>query len=51
VIGDEAITQCVRDIRKALNDDSQRLLRTVPERGVQQRSRPGRRRFSRVGCS
>ena len=30
---DESISQCVRDIRRALGDEAQRLLRTVPRRG------------------
>lgn len=33
VVGDEAITQCVREIRKAIGDEAQRVLRTVPKRG------------------
>ena len=33
VVGDESITQCVRDVRKALNDEAQTLMRTVPKRG------------------
>ena len=33
VVTDESITQCVRDIRKALGDDGSRLLRTLPKRG------------------
>jgi class 3 adenylate cyclase/tetratricopeptide (TPR) repeat protein len=33
VVTDESITQCVRDIRKALGDEAQRLLKTVPRRG------------------
>ncbi|MFO1074460.1 MAG: winged helix-turn-helix domain-containing protein [Geminicoccaceae bacterium] len=33
VVGDESITQCVRDIRKALGDEAQALLQTVPKRG------------------
>lgn len=32
VVGDESITQCVRDVRLALGDHG-RLLRTVPKRG------------------
>src|SRR3954451_4965708 len=32
-VTDDSITQCVRDIRRALADDAQRLLRTVPRRG------------------
>src|SRR5690349_12487688 len=33
VVTDESITQCVRDVRKALDDGTGRLLRTVPRRG------------------
>ena len=33
VVTDESITQCVRDIRKALGDEAQQLLKTVPKRG------------------
>ena len=33
VVGDELITQCIRDIRKALGDEAQQLLKTVPKRG------------------
>lgn len=33
VVGDEAITQCVREIRKAIGDEAQQVLRTVPKRG------------------
>ena len=33
VVTDELITQCVRDIRKALGDEAQQLLKTVPKRG------------------
>lgn len=33
VVGDESITQCVRDIRRALGDEAQLVLRTVPKRG------------------
>jgi TolB-like protein/tetratricopeptide (TPR) repeat protein len=32
-VTDESITQCVRDVRKALGDETQRLLKTVPKRG------------------
>ena len=32
-VTDDSITQCVRDIRRALGDEAQRLLRTVPRRG------------------
>lgn len=33
VVTDDALVQCVRDIRVALGDDEQRLVRTVPRRG------------------
>ena len=33
VVTDDAITQCIRDIRRALGDEAQRMLRTVPRRG------------------
>ena len=33
VVTDESITQCVRDVRKALGDEAQALLKTVPKRG------------------
>ena len=33
VVTDESVAQCVRDIRKALGDEAQRVLRTVPKRG------------------
>ena len=32
-VGDESITQCVRDARKALGDEAQTLVKTVPKRG------------------
>jgi class 3 adenylate cyclase/DNA-binding winged helix-turn-helix (wHTH) protein len=32
-VTDDSITQCVGDIRRALGDDAQRLLRTIPRRG------------------
>ena len=32
-VTDESITQCVRDVRRALGDAGQRLVRTVPKRG------------------
>ena len=34
VVTDESITQCVRDIRKALGDEAQQLLKTVPKRAI-----------------
>ncbi len=33
VVTEDAITQCVRDIRRALHDQSQKKLRTIPRRG------------------
>src|SRR3954447_2619395 len=32
-VTDDSITQCVGDIRRALRDEAQRLVRTVPRRG------------------
>ena len=32
-VTDDSITQCVRDIRRAIGDDTQRILKTVPRRG------------------
>jgi adenylate cyclase len=32
-VADDGITQCVRDIRRALGDDSQRMIRMIPRRG------------------
>lgn len=32
-VTDDGVTQCVRDIRRALGDDSQRIIKTVPRRG------------------
>src|SRR5690349_4424369 len=33
VVTDDAITQCVRDIRRVLGDERQTILKTVPRRG------------------
>src|SRR5262249_11207495 len=33
IVTDDAITQCVRDIRRAVGDVDQRILKTVPRRG------------------
>jgi DNA-binding winged helix-turn-helix (wHTH) protein len=33
IITDDGITQCVRDVRRALADDTQRIVRTVRRRG------------------
>ena len=32
-VTDDSMTQCVRDIRRAIGDDPQRILKTVPRRG------------------
>lgn len=32
-VTDDSITQCVRELRRALGDDAQRLIRTLPKRG------------------
>jgi predicted ATPase/class 3 adenylate cyclase/DNA-binding winged helix-turn-helix (wHTH) protein len=32
-VTDDSITQCIRDIRRTLGDEAQRLLRTMPRRG------------------
>jgi len=32
-ISDDGVTQCVRDIRRALGDEAQRIVRTLPKRG------------------
>ena len=33
IVNDDSITQCVHDIRRALGDESQAILKTVPRRG------------------
>ena len=33
IVTDDGVTQCVRDIRRALDDDAHRIIRTVPRRG------------------
>jgi TolB-like protein/DNA-binding winged helix-turn-helix (wHTH) protein/Flp pilus assembly protein TadD len=33
VVTDESLTRCVSDIRQAIGDDAQRLIKTVPRRG------------------
>jgi adenylate cyclase len=33
VVSDDSIAQCVRDIRRALGDEQQQILKTVPRRG------------------
>src|SRR5262245_59096152 len=32
-VGDESLTQCIRDARRALGDEDQRIIKTVPRRG------------------
>ena len=32
-VGDESLTQCISEIRRALDDERQRIIRTVPRRG------------------
>lgn len=32
-VSDDSLAQCVRDIRKTLDDDDQRFIKTVPSRG------------------
>src|SRR5512145_611305 len=32
-VTDDSLVQCIRDVRKALADDPQRFIRTVPRRG------------------
>lgn len=34
IVGDDGITQCVKQIRQALGDEEMRLLRTLPRRGL-----------------
>ena len=33
IVSDDALTQCIRDIRKVLSDDGERFIRTVQRRG------------------
>lgn len=33
IVSDEGLSQCVRDIRKAIGDDARRIVKTVPGRG------------------
>jgi len=32
-VSDESLTQCIHDIRRAIGDESQRIIKTVPRRG------------------
>lgn len=34
-VNDDALAQCVRDVRKVLDDDGERFVRTVPRRGYE----------------
>jgi DNA-binding winged helix-turn-helix (wHTH) protein len=33
IVNDDALAQCIRDIRKLLNDENEQFIRTVPRRG------------------
>ena len=33
IVSDDSLAQCIRDIRKVLNDEGERYIRTVPRRG------------------
>lgn len=33
IVNDDALAQCIRDIRKTLNDENEQFIRTVPRRG------------------
>ena len=33
IVSDDSLAQCIRDIRKVLNDDGERFIKTVPRRG------------------
>jgi adenylate cyclase len=33
IVGDDSLTQCIRDVRRALGDDAQTLVRTIARRG------------------
>jgi DNA-binding winged helix-turn-helix (wHTH) protein/TolB-like protein len=33
IVTDDSLTQCVRDARKAIRDDEQKVIRTIPKRG------------------
>ncbi len=60
-VTDDSLVQCVRDIRRALRDDDQTLLKTVPRRGyrldpppedaVQPAQRPTARRLIPIGVA
>jgi DNA-binding winged helix-turn-helix (wHTH) protein/TolB-like protein/tetratricopeptide (TPR) repeat protein len=41
VVNDESLSQCVRELRAALGDDRQALIRTVPRRGYRFDAAPG----------
>ena len=52
-VTDDSITQCVRDIRRAIGDDAQRILKTVPGAAIywQQMSPPIAIHRPAVRCS
>ena len=33
LVGDEALTKCISEVRRAIGDESQRIIKTVPRRG------------------
>ena len=32
-VGDESLTQCISEVRRAINDTGQRIIKTIPRRG------------------
>ena len=32
-VGDESLTKCISEVRHAIGDDAQRIIKTVPRRG------------------
>jgi DNA-binding winged helix-turn-helix (wHTH) protein len=45
VVGDDALPHCIMEARKALGDEGQRLIKTVPARGYIFEAKFNRRRF------
>jgi DNA-binding response OmpR family regulator len=45
-VADDSITQCIREFRRALDDDEQRLVRTLPRRGYSIRPLTGPARLA-----
>src|SRR4051812_20739778 len=33
IVTDDSITQCIKEIRRAIDDDDQHIVRTIPKRG------------------